>query len=567
MKRVLSGIVSVSAVAAACAAVGPDPQSWVGGRFYGCIEKHVIAEDPVALSDYFKTHEETWQWQTEFWGKYMHSAVPLWELTHNAELKKKIDAGVDNLVSAQLADGYIGNYKLELRAQEMWDVWGMKYTLLGLLHYHDACLRAGEKDRAEKALAAAVKLADFVLAEVGPAGKRRIVTTGNYGGLASCSILEPIVWLAWRTGEERYEAFARSIVDQVGYDQAGPQLVTRALADVPPATRGPWTDTKHCLTKAYEMMSCYQGLLAYYYFKGRPAELADLHTAAAKTAREIIKREINVIGGSCSNEHWYEGGSKQCKPYLHQNETCVTTTWLRLLETLYAFDADPAWMDAWEKTFYNVYLGAQSPDRRWFASYPALSGTRAWQREQLKGCRTNCCNANGARGFVSLLRTAFRRDEKGACLNVFCAGEWAVPGMRVKVETQYPFGSAVKVTVLEKTGDKPLALARRVPAFAAADGRAGRIELSADAKAGDVFSFDVPLAWKDVVLDDHIAFTRGPVAYVRPSGDDAAIDLEHFPAAAREAELKALVPYADAVNGCRTWIPALRHPWNDFPCK
>ena len=45
------------------------------------LERHVLAEDPVYLSQCFKERTETGLWQTEFWGKYMHSAVPFWQAT------------------------------------------------------------------------------------------------------------------------------------------------------------------------------------------------------------------------------------------------------------------------------------------------------------------------------------------------------------------------------------------------------------------------------------------------------------------------------------------------------
>ena len=91
-------------------------------------------------------------------------------------------------MDSQLADGYIGNYRADRRAQGGWDVWGVKYTLMGLLYYHDLT-------HEERPLACARRLADWLIGEVGPGGKRRIVTTGNYCGMPSCSVLEPIVWL------------------------------------------------------------------------------------------------------------------------------------------------------------------------------------------------------------------------------------------------------------------------------------------------------------------------------------------------------------------------------------
>ena len=77
--------------------------------------------------------------------------------------------------------------------------------------------------------------------------------------------------------------------------------------------------------KAYEMMSCYQGLLEYYRLCG-DKRLLD---AAVATARSIIATEINVTGSGSAYECWYHGGTRETLPAYHMMETCVTTTWLR----------------------------------------------------------------------------------------------------------------------------------------------------------------------------------------------------------------------------------------------
>ena len=386
------------------------PESEVSVRelFEKAYERHLVATDAESLARYFEQHDETWQWQTEFWGKYMHSAAPLAKRYPNERLDRHIRESAKIVMDAQLPNGYIGNYRPELRAREWWDVWGMKYTLLGLLYYYDY-----SKD--PRGLESAVRLGDYLISQVGPGGRRRIVTTGQYGGLASGSLLEPVVWLYRETKEPRFLAFAEEIVRSITRDADGPQLIAKALAGVPVAERSEWLPIKHNGTKAYEMMSCYQGLLDYWEVTGKTD--ASIPEAAIKTAEDIWAHEINAIGGACSDEHWYNGRDKDTRAYRNQNETCVTTTWLRLLQKLYAVTGDAKWLVMFEKTFYNVYLAALSPDGRSFASYPPINGKREFQRKQLKNCKTNCCNANGMRGFVAA-------DELGLLDRPFPLGDW-----------------------------------------------------------------------------------------------------------------------------------------------
>src|SRR5574344_1370260 len=110
---------------------------YIGQRLTDCLEKNVKTTDGVYLTDIFKSKTEKNTWQTEFWGKWMHSAVPLWIYSGNAALKANIDASVKNILSTQRADGYIGNYTDDAQLGGPWDIWGRKYTILGLLHYYD----------------------------------------------------------------------------------------------------------------------------------------------------------------------------------------------------------------------------------------------------------------------------------------------------------------------------------------------------------------------------------------------------------------------------------------------
>ena len=118
-------------------------KGFLGDKLDMMIERHVIGTDVDYITAPFmeKTERKHW-WQTEFWGKYMHSAVPYLAYTGSERLKASVDRGVARILASQEPNGYIGNYPDELRCGEGWDVWGMKYTMMGLLHYYD-----GERGR------------------------------------------------------------------------------------------------------------------------------------------------------------------------------------------------------------------------------------------------------------------------------------------------------------------------------------------------------------------------------------------------------------------------------------
>ena len=530
----------------------------LGEKLDRMVAGHVIGTDVDYITAPFleKTETKGW-WQTEFWGKWMHSAVPYSVYTRSAALGASIDHGIDRMLASQEKDGYIGNYPDELRCGEGWDVWGMKYTMMGLLHYYDlakARETVGDKSSSSrkdvnlhsptqisnsnsstKALEAAKRLCDYVIAEIGPNGRRgrELWQTGNWSGYASSSILEPVVWLYRRTNDKKYLDFATYIVKGMTEPAKGPRLLDLALKGVSVADRNESDYTqdadwayvcKYGRSKAYEMMSCYQGLLDYVEVKSGGVEgegLKNILKAALMTADDIVKEEINLAGGCACSEAWYHGARKQHLPYLRLHETCVTTTWMRFCEKLLEVTDDPKWADQIERTFYNAYLAAMKPDGSEFAGYTPLSGNR-WHGQHHCFMHTDCCTANGPRGFLCFLKELCRNDGKTATFNFYASA--LVKGF--DMYSLYPRANYARIV---SHTEGPLAMRLRIPAWsaktvvkvngAAQDGvkPGSYFTMSRNWKLGDIveITFDMPVVAH--VIDHSVAFTRGPVLLARDS--------------------------------------------------
>src|SRR5574344_213368 len=86
-------------------------KGYLGERLDAMIERHVIGTDVDYITAPFqeKTETKRW-WQTEFWGKYMHSAMPYLQYTGSAKLKTAVDRGIERMLASQEKNGYIGNY-------------------------------------------------------------------------------------------------------------------------------------------------------------------------------------------------------------------------------------------------------------------------------------------------------------------------------------------------------------------------------------------------------------------------------------------------------------------------
>ena len=502
---------------------------YLGEKMDLCISERIKKQDIQHLIDPFKIRNETRLWQTEFWGKWILSAIAAYEYDHDPEMLKIIQNAVSGLLATQTADGYIGNYSPEAQLQH-WDIWGRKYTMLGLLAYYDI---SGDK----KILDATKKLADHLLTQVGP-NHADIVKTGNYRGMPSSSILEPMVFLYRHTGEKRYLDFAKYIVDQ--WETAdGPKLISKAAEGVAVADRFPFPKTWWSWEngqKAYEMMSCYEGLLELYRITGEPTYLKSAELAV----QNIIDSEINVAGSGTAFECFYHGGQRQTEPTYHTMETCVTFTWIKLCNNLLRLTGNPMYADQIEKSVYNALMASMKFDGSQIAKYSPLEGMHHEGEEQC-GMHINCCNANGPRAFALLPKLALMTTENEILMNLYSQSSASVqlnPKNKVAIlqTTTYPESDQIEITVKP---EKPevFTLALRIPAWSTqtsvlvnglpVDGiqAASYLKINREWKSRDKVLLKLDMRGRLITLNGHQAILRGPVLLARDSRfDDGFVD-------------------------------------------
>ena len=517
-----------------------------GKRMDDMVNYHVMNCNPIRFSDCYHDHRAEKTWETEFWGKYMHSAVPFYRYTKSRALRKAIDLSAADVVSAQLPDGYLGNYREDRRCVKClgWEAWGFKYTLLGLLYHHDL---TGSAD----SLAAARRLADYVDDRYGPAGKApcKLWESGCFAGLASCSILEPIVWLYRVTKEKRYLDLAAETVRQMTEvdDPCAPNLrfpMERGIdvADRPlePGKRAPERNWRYYInTKSYEQMSCLYGLLDYAAVSGRK----DLVNLVLATAENIRRTERMITGGLSCAETWCHGATEQTrlKHPDSASETCVLITWMRLCERLLRDTGDVTWADELERTFYNAYLAALHPTGSTFAKYHPFNGHRR-SHDQQCGMGCNCCDANGPRGFLSVMDALAveRKDRLDLNLWIDSAVKASVASgdVELKIETSYPTGGVTRVT-FEQGCAANWTLALRIPACVESASVAvngadvsgvtpgAYCRIAREWRKGDEVCVRFVLTEERHALNGCHAVTRGPLVMAKDSRfGDTLVDFE-----------------------------------------
>lgn len=493
---------------------------FIAGKLDSSYQNRILAQDVDRLIAPFSNRTETSCWQSEFWGKWFTSAVLAYRYKPEPQLKKVLDHAVEGLIATQTPDGYIGNYA-DNKHLAAWDIWGRKYCMLGLLAYYDLT-----KD--QKALKAASKVADHLINEL----KERnvlIVKMGNHRGMAASSVLEPICQLYSRTGDKKYLDFAEEIVREWETTD-GPQLISKADIDVSKRFPRPiswfgWDQGQ----KAYEMMSCYEGLLELYRLTGKN----EYKEAVEKTWKNIRDTEINVVGSGSAVECWFDGKQFQNLPILNYQETCVSATWIKLNQQLLRLTGDARYADEIELTFYNALLGAMKPDGSTWAKYTPLIGQRLEGSEQC-GMGLNCCVASGPRGLFTFPLTAVMSGKEGLQVNFFAGGTYTLqtPGkqkveliqetdypvtgkIRLKVQLQKPENMSLRIRIPQWSKESVLMI-NGEPFKAITPGEYANIHRIW--KVGDIIELNLDMRGRVVGLGkvpESLAILRGPIVLTR----------------------------------------------------
>ena len=404
-------------------------------------------------------------WRGEYWGKMMRGACFVYSYSKNPELYEVLKDTVCDMMGAarENEDGRISTYG---KSHEFchWDIWSRKYVLLGMQYFYEICEDGALR---EKIVASMRTQVDAIMKFIGPAseGKKPITkATHHWRGLNSSSLLEPVVRLYSLTKEDKYLAFAKYIVDEGGTD------VENFFRLAYENNIAPY---QYPVTKAYEMTSCFEGLLEYYRIVGE-----EWHkTAVINFADRILETDFTVIGCcGCTHELFDHSTVRQANtnndPIMQ--ETCVTVTLMKFFFQLHLLTGDSKYADAFEISLYNAYLGSintenkvepnlpkDHPDWKFeplpFDSYsPLTAGLRGTRIGGLKPMSDmhyyGCCACIGAAGIglVPKMQAISRAD--GIVLNLFIPGtvKTTTPGgapLTLTIDTEYPKGGEVTVKV------------------------------------------------------------------------------------------------------------------------
>ncbi len=411
----------------------------------------------------YKIHSDTDEgWRGEFWGKMMRGACFVYSYSKNEKLYKTLEKTVIDMMSAVQKNGSASSYppNAEFCA---WDMWCRKYVLLGMQYFLEIC---DDKSLSQKIVESMCAQLDYIIENIGIGEGKKPITSAStaWRGLNSCSILEPVVRLYVITGKKAYFDFAQYIVDIGGTNVAN--LFKLAYKDE-------FMPYQYPVTKAYEMMSCFEGLCEFYRVTG----VEWYKDACVNFANRVLETDFTVVGGSgCTHELFDHSTCRQANTTNGSVmlETCVTVTLMKFLLQMHLLTGDAKFADAFEISLYNAYLGALNTEKvieplimrdhpDWIAeplpfdSYsPLVSGTRGNGVGGLKVMPDmhyyGCCACIGSAGIGLVPKMHFLTKKDGFVLNLFIDGtvQALTPdGNKVFFETStsYPAGDTVNVKI------------------------------------------------------------------------------------------------------------------------
>ncbi len=293
------------------------------------------------------------EWRGEFFGKMMRGACLTYKYTRDEKLYGILETAIKDFLTARDEYGRFSTYTLETEFTG-WDMWGRKYALLGLLYFYEIC-----KDERLKAevLSAAEKHADYITAHVGKGKKHPVAYAKllfwHHAGLPSCSVLEAFARLYKIAPKPNYLDYANQIIE-AGFTNNDDNLVDIFYKNEKKIS-------ELISKKAYEMMSCFNGLIEYYEIVGEEKYLI----AARNFVNAVIDTELTEIGALGTDFEFFDSSVEnqtyyKSKPML---ETCVTVTFMNLCYKMLQFTGESRFADYIERSAYNAMLGALNTEK------------------------------------------------------------------------------------------------------------------------------------------------------------------------------------------------------------
>ena len=437
--------------------IGAKLDTFMHERCLSDFARHVVvreAREAFAHPDDDIFNAPVGMWKGEFWGKLMISSARVAEYQDDPEFRSFLRDEAHRLMRFQRPDGYLGTYvnpefvipgDPEAARKTMgwacdwcWNLWCRKYTMWGLLMIYKT---TGDREilaAADRAMTQQIEMLRRMNVKLCDTGTSAMV------GMPSCSVLKPLVMLYRETGKPLFLDYAREIVSY--WNRPGdpapnffPNAATgRPLNEWYPDRIGKWG-------KAYEMMSCLDGVLEYYRLTGEARCLE-----MVKQMQAILwSTERNLVESVGYNDQ-FVGASRHLNG---TSEPCDAIHWIRLNFDLYLITGDKKYVDAIEMAFCNAFLAGVFRDGKWGAREVRSHGRHIARFGQSGMRHQHCCVNNMPRTFMDIAQLGVTREAAGGALrvNLYSPSTTGFGDATVVLTGDFPVADRVTAMVEAKT--------------------------------------------------------------------------------------------------------------------
>ena len=423
------------------------------GRYRNFENATAHLKDP---SKVFEVKESTFPFDDTDPYKTIEGASYLLQTYPDKHLRHYIDSIIDIIGAAQEPDGYLYTARTQNPAHpHPWSGssrWSSEeqgsHELYNLGHMVEAAIAHYQATGSRKFLDIAIRYADCVCREVGPAAGQACIVPGHQIPEMALAKLYLV------TGDKKYLDEAKFLLDYRGkttivheYSQAHRPVVEQDEA------------VGHAVRAAY----MYAGMADVAALTG---DTAYIH-AIDRIWDNIVSKKLYITGGiGATNQGEAFGKNYELPNMTAYCETCAAIGFTYVNHRLFLLHGESKYYDVLERTLYNGLISGVSLDGGTFYYPNPLASNGQHKRQPWFGCA--CCPSNICRFIPSLPGYVYAVRDRSVYVNLFLANSatMTVGGKRVQLsqQTSYPWNGDITITV-DKNAAGSFALKIRIPGW------------------------------------------------------------------------------------------------------
>ena len=423
------------------------------GRYRNFENATAHLKDP---SKVFEVKESTFPFDDTDPYKTIEGASYLLQTYPDKRLRHYIDSVIDIIGAAQEPDGYLYTARTQNPAHpHPWSGssrWSSEeqgsHELYNLGHMVEAAIAHYQATGSRKFLDIAIRYADCVCREVGPAAGQACIVPGHQIPEMALAKLYLV------TGDKKYLDEAKFLLDYRGkttivheYSQAHRPVVEQDEA------------VGHAVRAAY----MYAGMADVAALTG---DTAYIH-AIDRIWDNIVSKKLYITGGiGATNQGEAFGKNYELPNMTAYCETCAAIGFTYVNHRLFLLHGESKYYDVLERTLYNGLISGVILDGGTFYYPNPLASNGQHKRQPWFGCA--CCPSNICRFIPSLPGYVYAVRDRSVYVNLFLANSatMTVGGKRVQLsqQTSYPWNGDITITV-DKNAAGSFALKIRIPGW------------------------------------------------------------------------------------------------------